>query len=220
MATGAPTRRKSSSLAQLSGNRPPSSPAAPATPTRKRKLQPSPKDRTETYLQAAEASIPRSIKRVKTGSASSPYRIPVVDLTGGETPKKKSIESSPKAGTNGRDGEKRMRPFRKAPPQSYKQKLERAQTQRYVKPVARDSNRPMFCRMIVLNRTRGGTEECPKEDVDIVGSTGNIYTVTIAPSPSCTCPDHLKGNQCKHIVYVWKSSQLAINRVNKAVGVA
>jgi hypothetical protein len=32
-------------------------------------------------------------------------------------------------------------------------------------------------RMIVLKRTRSGTEAYPREEVDLVGSTGNIYTV-------------------------------------------
>lgn len=37
----------------------------------------------------------------------------------------------------------------------------------------------------------------------IMGSTGNIYKVTIANQCSCTCPDHLKRqNVCKHIYFV------------------
>jgi len=34
----------------------------------------------------------------------------------------------------------------------------------------------------------------------VLGSVGNVYTVTISHIPSCTCPDHAKGNLCKHIV--------------------
>jgi hypothetical protein len=55
--------------------------------------------------------------------------------------------------------------------------------------------------MIVIGRTRTDTETFPREEIDIVGSTGNIYKVTIGQVPSCTCPDHLKGNECKHKVY-------------------
>jgi hypothetical protein len=33
-------------------------------------------------------------------------------------------------------------------------------------------------RMIVLKRTRSGTEAFPTETVDLVGSTGNIYIVS------------------------------------------
>jgi hypothetical protein len=60
--------------------------------------------------------------------------------------------------------------------------------------------------MIVVGRTRksdtleDGTEY-PIEDIDIVGSTGNIYTVTISKEPNCTCPDSQKGHECKHKVY-------------------
>ncbi|KAH8163059.1 hypothetical protein CIB48_g5190 [Xylaria polymorpha] len=51
-------------------------------------------------------------------------------------------------------------------------------------------------------RSRCGTDDCPEEEVEITGSTGNIYNVHIAKVPSCNCPHGLKGNQCKHIIYV------------------
>jgi len=92
-----------------------------------------------------------------------------------------------------KDEEKRLRMFRKQATLSFREKLYRAQTQR----------------MVVIGRTRKGTEGCPEEDIDIVGSTGNIYRVTIAQCCSCTCPDSQKGNECKHKVY-------ALNTVLKA----
>lgn len=52
--------------------------------------------------------------------------------------------------------------------------------------------------MIVIKRTRTSSTS---EGIDVVGSTGNIYTVTIDNVPSCTCPDSQKGNECKHKVY-------------------
>lgn len=36
--------------------------------------------------------------------------------------------------------------------------------------------------MVVLKRTRSDTEAFPKEDVELAGSTGNIYTVRV---PRC-----------------------------------
>lgn len=81
--------------------------------------------------------------------------------------------------------EKRLKTFRSKAPQTFLQKLERAQTQR----------------MIVIGRTRHGQGEGLHEEIDIVGTTGNIYTVTIGRLPECTCPDHAKGNECKHKVY-------------------
>ena len=56
--------------------------------------------------------------------------------------------------------------------------------------------------MIVIGRTRSDAKDSPQQDIDLVGSTGNIYRVTIGRLPSCTCPDHQKGNECKHKVYV------------------
>lgn len=78
--------------------------------------------------------------------------------------------------------------------------------------------------MFVLERTRATisfpdsaspgdetprTVHAPIESITIAGTTGNVYIVTISHLPSCTCPHALKGNQCKHIIYV-------LNRVLKA----
>lgn len=35
----------------------------------------------------------------------------------------------------------------------------------------------------------------------ISGSTGNIYTIVIKHLPTCDCPDALKGNHCKHLLF-------------------
>jgi len=42
-----------------------------------------------------------------------------------------------------------------------------------------------------------------KEAFKVLGSTGNVYTVTISHVPSCDCPDALKGNHCKHILFIF-----------------
>ncbi|KAH6991049.1 hypothetical protein BKA56DRAFT_511923 [Ilyonectria sp. MPI-CAGE-AT-0026] len=84
--------------------------------------------------------------------------------------------------------EKRLRKFRPNPPQSFHDVYARALSQRFY----------------VLSRTRGGSDECPEEVVEMTGSTGNIYTVLIAPQPHCNCPHAEKGNQCKHVLYVLK----------------
>ena len=69
-------------------------------------------------------------------------------------------------------------------------------------------------RMFVLDRERGvkedchaNHEDCPCETVQIAGSSGSVYTVTISHMPSCTCPAGIfarKGEEklCKHALYV------------------
>jgi hypothetical protein len=47
-----------------------------------------------------------------------------------------------------------------------------------------------------------GTSQGPACTFVVLGSTGNIYEVQIKRMPSCTCPDHAKGNLCKHILFV------------------
>lgn len=86
--------------------------------------------------------------------------------------------------------------FRPQPPNSFQDLYLRATTQRFY----------------VLSRVRHQADpshpsspsdlEEPFETVELTGSTGNIYTVTIARQPTCNCPHALKGNQCKHVVYV------------------
>lgn len=79
--------------------------------------------------------------------------------------------------------------FRPEPPKSFHELYHRATTQRFY----------------VLSRARGGTPDCPEETVELTGSTGNIYTVLVAPQPRCDCPYAARdggGHQCKHVVYV------------------
>ena len=53
-------------------------------------------------------------------------------------------------------------------------------------------------------------ESFPEDIIDyysrkfsIMGSKGNVYTVTISQSPKCTCPDYkLNHKRCKHIFFV------------------
>ncbi|KAI1329992.1 hypothetical protein F5Y16DRAFT_396857 [Xylariaceae sp. FL0255] len=89
--------------------------------------------------------------------------------------------------------EKRLRRFRPKAPQAFDIVYERATSQRLVSILA-----PFY----VLKRTRRGTEEYPEEMVEMTGSTGNIYNVLIARIPTCDCPHAIKGNQCKHVLYV------------------
>ncbi|KAJ9655253.1 hypothetical protein H2198_005869 [Neophaeococcomyces mojaviensis] len=139
----------------------------------------------------SSSSVPKSTKTSLSKKIASNTRTPSsrkrkhIHLTQDDddesalAPKRKS-----KASKKGQE-EKRLRVFRARAPQTFLSKLERAQTQR----------------MIVIGRSRHGRGPDLHEDIDIVGTTGNIYTVTIGRLPSCTCPDHQKGNECKHKVY-------------------
>ncbi|KAF2209451.1 hypothetical protein CERZMDRAFT_13911, partial [Cercospora zeae-maydis SCOH1-5] len=94
-----------------------------------------------------------------------------------------------------KDGEKRLRVFRKRAPQAYAEIRHRALTQR----------------MIIIDRERASPpadlepdspDNHPTETVSLAGTTGNIYHITISRLPSCDCPYAKKGHQCKHIIYV------------------
>ncbi|KAF8070819.1 hypothetical protein FPV67DRAFT_1488842 [Lyophyllum atratum] len=104
----------------------------------------------------------------------------------------KPSRSRKKADTDQPPTEKRGAIFKKSCPKNILDRVERVMSQRFF--------------MIDRQRTPGDL----KEVFSVLGSTGNVYTVTIDHKPSCNCPDALKGNHCKHIV---------ILQVNQASGV-
>ncbi|KAI5209393.1 hypothetical protein E4T39_00699 [Aureobasidium subglaciale] len=117
----------------------------------------------------------------------------VIDLTGDEdaAPKFKK----PKKFKSEEGEEKRLRKYRTQAPQKYAAVVHRATTQR----------------MVVIDRRRAANDvcshhpsRCMSEEVDLAGSTGNVYTVKITHVPECTCPDFRinRNPQCKHILYV------------------
>ncbi|KAI0332129.1 hypothetical protein GY45DRAFT_1247526 [Cubamyces sp. BRFM 1775] len=81
--------------------------------------------------------------------------------------------------------EKRGAIFKKTCPQNIIERVRRVMEQRFY----------------MIDRTRNGTEL--REEFKVLGSTGNIYTVVIDKKPSCDCPDALKGNHCKHILFIF-----------------
>ncbi|KAH7094682.1 hypothetical protein FB567DRAFT_430261 [Paraphoma chrysanthemicola] len=147
-----------------------------ARPSRKRKVTSYTED--EDNAPFGYQSPP---KKAKKAAASTE----VVDLTE-DSPQKSSPKKKGKRASNAPTEEKRLRRYRASPPQSYLEIKGRAMTQR----------------LTVLSRERCGTDEIPEEKVTMAGSTGNVYTQQIGLVPSCDCPHALKGNQCKHIIYV------------------
>jgi hypothetical protein len=79
--------------------------------------------------------------------------------------------------------EKRMCAYRATPNRDTRARIERALSQRlYLVDRQVDQQQQTFA---------------------VLGSTGNIYHVMISRTPSCSCPDHAKGNLCKHILFVF-----------------
>ncbi|THW12826.1 hypothetical protein D6D23_10005 [Aureobasidium pullulans] len=118
-----------------------------------------------------------------------------VDLTEDDDEAVSSSAKKPNRTKSQKGEEKRLKPVRKQAPQKYTTIAYRATTQR----------------MVVIDRRRPNNDDCPHgkphcpmEEVDLAGSTGNIYTVRITHVPECTCPDFRinRNPQCKHILYV------------------
>ncbi|GBB87128.1 hypothetical protein RclHR1_13590003 [Rhizophagus clarus] len=80
--------------------------------------------------------------------------------------------------------EKRLAPFRTECTSSIYERIIHAQQQR----------------IYMVNRTKVNDYH---EEFAILGSTGNLYTVTITHKPNCSCPDFKKGYLYKHVFFVY-----------------
>ncbi|EKM82298.1 hypothetical protein AGABI1DRAFT_34029 [Agaricus bisporus var. burnettii JB137-S8] len=103
------------------------------------------------------------------------------DTTGEPTKKKARTtkQSAPKE-------EKRLAQFRSHCPQNVLERAERVRIQRF----------------FMIERKREG--KTFKEEFKVLGSTANVYTVTIDHKPKCSCPDNaIRGNHCKHIMFIF-----------------
>ncbi|KAI0067800.1 hypothetical protein BV25DRAFT_1819238 [Artomyces pyxidatus] len=92
--------------------------------------------------------------------------------------------------------EKRGAIFKKACPKNILERVDRVRSQRF----------------FMIDRKRVGGEL--REEFSVLGSTGNVYVVSIDRKPSCTCPDAQKGNHCKHILFIF----LKVLQVTQASG--
>jgi hypothetical protein len=147
--------------------------------------RPSRKRKTTSYADEDDEDAPFGYQSPPRKAKKRDQAAEVVDMSVG-SPEKSSVKKKGKCGSNAPGEEKRARRHRASPPQSYLSIKERAMTQR----------------LTVLSRERSGPDELPEEAIVMAGSTGNVYTQRIGLVPSCDCPHAMKGNQCKHIVYV------------------
>lgn len=72
------------------------------------------------------------------------------------------------------------------------------------KSLAERMDRALSQRLYLVQRQMDESNEIPVScEFNVLGSTGNVYTVTIAKTPSCNCPDFAKrGDLCKHLIFV------------------
>ncbi|PPQ91350.1 hypothetical protein CVT25_004117 [Psilocybe cyanescens] len=107
---------------------------------------------------------------------------PIASSSTPSTPVKKTRR---KKGDDGGPIEKRAAKFKPKCPQNILDRVQRVMDQR----------------ICMINRRRRGDDL--REEFSVLGSTGNVYTVTIDHIPICDCPDASKGNHCKHILFIF-----------------
>ncbi|KAH6576631.1 hypothetical protein BASA60_004441 [Batrachochytrium salamandrivorans] len=59
--------------------------------------------------------------------------------------------------------------------------------------------RARFQTLFLIRRT---VEDPLSQSFDVLGTTGNVYTVNISEVPFCNCPDFIRGYRCKHSLFV------------------
>ncbi|KAI9057869.1 hypothetical protein FKP32DRAFT_1597826 [Trametes sanguinea] len=152
-------------------------------PPRKNKRKAT-EDPYEDWAATAAGSSSYAYSGAYTSVAGSSSNAVAVDAD--SAPKKPAAKRQRKVkDPNAPVPEKRGAIFKKACPQNIIERVRRVMEQRF----------------FMVDRRREGNEL--REEFSVLGSTGNVYTVVIDKKPSCNCPDALKGNHCKHILFVF-----------------
>ena len=133
-----------------------------------------------------------SITATTTGKAAAP--IEVVVPPSAADPNKSTVPpsvASPKRKVNipKAKEEKRLKRFRSYATTKIQERIDRALSQRLF---LIETSAPSTCPQ------HGG----PSITFSVLGSTGNVYEVTVKKVPNCSCPDAAKGNLCKHLLFV------------------
>jgi len=84
--------------------------------------------------------------------------------------------------------EKRCAPWQSSCSQATRDRIDRALEQR------------MY--LVSQENTSESTDK-PERTFTVLGSTGNVYNVVIGSMVTCSCPDAMKGNVCKHQLFVF-----------------
>eukprot|EP00977_Amphora_coffeiformis_P010721 scaffold2512_cov164-Amphora_coffeaeformis.AAC.6 len=92
-------------------------------------------------------------------------------------------------------GEKRLKKYRPTCSRGVQDRIARARNQRLF--LVEPPTPPAAAAAGNEDGSNSLSRECT-----VLGSTGNVYKVTLAHLVHCTCPDHAKGNVCKHILFV------------------
>ncbi|KAJ8076056.1 hypothetical protein PM082_022039 [Marasmius tenuissimus] len=137
-------------------------------------------ERVQESDDSFEISSPKPVKKSKQSQVAGPSIPPVSGGAGTATRTKRKGKEKEKE----QDAEKRLARYRSACPNPILARLGRALAQRF----------------FLIHRERDANL---REHFTVSGSTGNVYTVTIGNLPHCDCPDALKGNHCKHILFVF-----------------
>ncbi|ETO36473.1 hypothetical protein RFI_00589 [Reticulomyxa filosa] len=104
--------------------------------------------------------------------------------------------------------EKRLHRWRTSCPQSTKERIERFK--KVIFSLDIQLYTPSLCCFISPFRAQtqrlfmiSATEVSDtRRQYAVLGSTGNVYTVEISHVNTCNCPDSVRGNLCKHVLFV------------------
>jgi len=151
---------------------------------------------------AKKARVSRAKQVPVSSQPTASLLLPVIPEAGSsqvaapQPPKRGRKKADPAADASGSQPEKRGAVFKSNCPQNILDRVERVMTQR----------------IFMIDRNRIPGQLC--EEFSVLGSTGNVYTVTIDHKPRCNCPDAVRGNHCKHILFIF----LKVLQVTQASG--
>ncbi|KAF9242084.1 hypothetical protein BU15DRAFT_44359 [Melanogaster broomeanus] len=159
-------------------------------PTSSTRIKSQPTSKTKSQITAAGASYTSAppthsyASQPCNGSNMYPYSCPEALPPPAKKARKRTGKSA-NDGTTAEKPEKRGATTKKKCPKNILDRVGRVMSQRF----------------FMIDRRRNDGEL--REEFSVLGSTGNVYTVVIDKTPSCSCPDATKGNHCKHILFIF-----------------
>ncbi|KGQ06143.1 hypothetical protein BBAD15_g8533 [Beauveria bassiana D1-5] len=129
-------------------------------------------------MSSSRSRAPRRHKRELSDSSVQIIEIRIVN-------KRPRTEERPAKPPPPRE-EQRLHDFEDSPPHRFNRTFQRATAGRF----------------FVLSRERCDEGDCPQEEFELAGSTGNVYTIRIGRELWCDCEHSIRGNVCRHLVYI------------------
>ncbi|KAN0063363.1 hypothetical protein ACQY0O_004529 [Thecaphora frezii] len=161
----------------------------------------------QSHMSSAAGGKGKAKAKAKAGAEQQLEEVGAIagnaSATGSSKGEGKATAKGKAAAREATDAAKKPRQRKANPANAFKEEVQNDPTlQNMPKEIKDRIIRVLSQRMFMINRFRAaGTL---KEEFDVLGSTGDVYKVTIASEPKCTCMDNrIRKKLCKHLLFIF-----------------